>query len=662
MGDVLNSTRSTYGNPNEFLGQCEEHSLLHPLELCVEIYRKHCSKSPPFCNSIYGLTDQLISLQIVMAQKNKEKSGEFEADTLDVISTHQQLIESKLYGLSSVKDPEILQIIEDYGKFLADCNAMDYADIINCVSQCFQASDNNTKELYQNQQYIILGIPTTVFEMEILQLLIGARNIVLLSPNQGKSTITSDKFNEIIKDRFDANKHMEEVVPRTQESVMPSTPVHVTKKQTCQVTPQHQTGTNDRQGSVCLSGGQSPILSQSPFSQGRRTMGQELSVVMSYLQLLLNSRDELALARVINTPDRELGVRKFTKIKRLAREKNMSMYQMVTSFILQIRLGGKSYAPSTENPLWLMTKGLGDFVSFFQKLQNILEEEPDAKSAVTKILWNLQSTFIRGTDGTISKEDVKKAISYLKTQIDGVLNSSAKKHTDELKPEPDKNMIGSESYLLLCTLLDKNVLYDYQEKELSIALKTPSRKQGTTCSLLTKFRSPDAPTPEKVESPGANQNRTTENPEHRKRQGRSVYGDISWANPAVTIETRKSIWQNNDDNNINQEQQTRKPCGMLTTGETPKSSSRKRTFDDTCDTLKDKSSSPLRKRPFESKDDQENIINKQTKPTAKRGLLRMHQMTEPGKKKPQRTNTVPKKKQKSVKLTQGQKQMTHFFR
>lgn len=50
--------------------------------------------------------------------------------------------------------------------------------------------------------------------------------------------------------------------------------------------------------------------------------------MMSYLQLLVNSRDELALARVINTPDRELGVRKFTKIKRLAREKNMSMYQV----------------------------------------------------------------------------------------------------------------------------------------------------------------------------------------------------------------------------------------------------------------------------------------------------------------------------------------------
>jgi superfamily I DNA/RNA helicase len=42
----------------------------------------------------------------------------------------------------------------------------------------------------------------------------------------------------------------------------------------------------------------------------------------------VNSRDELALARVINMPDRDLGVRKFTKIKRMAREKNMTMFQV----------------------------------------------------------------------------------------------------------------------------------------------------------------------------------------------------------------------------------------------------------------------------------------------------------------------------------------------
>lgn len=82
-----------------------------------------------------------------------------------MIATHHHVIESKLYGVSSVREPEILQLVEDYNKFLADCNAMDYADVINCVSRSFQSSDNNTGQVYQDQQYIIIGIPTTLVEV-----------------------------------------------------------------------------------------------------------------------------------------------------------------------------------------------------------------------------------------------------------------------------------------------------------------------------------------------------------------------------------------------------------------------------------------------------------------------------------------------------------------
>lgn len=90
----------------------------------------------------------------------------------------------------------------------------------------------------------------------------------------GESILTNDKFNEIIKDSCSASKeNMKQEVSRTTDPVMPSTPVHANKTQTdFQGTPHYQTGTNDRQVSMCLSGGQSPMLSQSPFSQGHRTM------------------------------------------------------------------------------------------------------------------------------------------------------------------------------------------------------------------------------------------------------------------------------------------------------------------------------------------------------------------------------------------------------
>jgi len=54
-------------------------------------------------------------------------------------------------------------------------------------------------------------------------------------------------------------------------------------------------------------------------------------VILGYLRLLVNSRDELALARVINSPHRGLDHRAFTDVKHEAKRRGLSMYQVSTS-------------------------------------------------------------------------------------------------------------------------------------------------------------------------------------------------------------------------------------------------------------------------------------------------------------------------------------------
>ena len=51
-------------------------------------------------------------------------------------------------------------------------------------------------------------------------------------------------------------------------------------------------------------------------------------VFVSYVQLLVNSRCELALARVFNVPDRGLDQRAFTDMKKAAVLKKLSMFQV----------------------------------------------------------------------------------------------------------------------------------------------------------------------------------------------------------------------------------------------------------------------------------------------------------------------------------------------
>lgn len=80
-------------------------------------------------------------------------------------------------------------------------------------------------------------------------------------------------------------------------------------------------------------------------------------IMLSYMQLLVNTRSELALAHVLNVPDRELDHQAFTDIKHdTAGRTNMSMYQCIISYVMKIRLGRG--APNTDSALAKHVKGL----------------------------------------------------------------------------------------------------------------------------------------------------------------------------------------------------------------------------------------------------------------------------------------------------------------
>ncbi|KAM4839665.1 PCNA-interacting partner isoform X19 [Urocitellus parryii] len=103
-------------------------------------------------------------------------------------------------------------------------------------------------------------------------------------------------------------------------------------------------------------------------------------VIFSYLSLLVNSKNDLALAHILNIPDRGLGREAFTDLKHAAQEKQMSIYLMATSFIRTLELGGKGYAPSPSDPLRKHVKGLSNFIHLIDKLNEILGEIPSPSS------------------------------------------------------------------------------------------------------------------------------------------------------------------------------------------------------------------------------------------------------------------------------------------
>ncbi|XP_071584089.1 PCNA-interacting partner isoform X5 [Heliangelus exortis] len=96
--------------------------------------------------------------------------------------------------------------------------------------------------------------------------------------------------------------------------------------------------------------------------------------VCSYLSLLVNSKDDLALAQILNVPDRGLDREAFTKLKHASQTRKMSIFLMATSFIRTVELGGRGCASSLFDPLKVHIKGFSNLVNFIDKLQEIIGE------------------------------------------------------------------------------------------------------------------------------------------------------------------------------------------------------------------------------------------------------------------------------------------------
>lgn len=75
LDDKETTTYLAFGyQDSEFQSTCDslKHArLLRPIEFLINLYRQHGTKKP-CCDSIFDLKEQLVALQLVMAQLNKE--------------------------------------------------------------------------------------------------------------------------------------------------------------------------------------------------------------------------------------------------------------------------------------------------------------------------------------------------------------------------------------------------------------------------------------------------------------------------------------------------------------------------------------------------------------------------------------------------------------
>ncbi|NXX48415.1 PARI protein, partial [Tricholaema leucomelas] len=180
--------------------------------------------------------------------------------------------------------------------------------------------------------------------------------------------------------------------------------------------------------------------------------------ICSYLSLLVNSKDDLALAHILNVPDRGLDREAFTKLKHASQERKMSIFLMATSFIRTVELGGRGCASSLFEPLKAHVKGLANFVNFIDKLQEIIGEILNPRIAGGRILSTVKMHLIKGrSNGDPFCKAVEEVVEDLDLKIKNIIDSQQEVLTASTTGVSPARVMGVLLFFLLFSLTRKQI-------------------------------------------------------------------------------------------------------------------------------------------------------------------------------------------------------------
>ncbi|XP_075712796.1 PCNA-interacting partner isoform X1 [Rhinoderma darwinii] len=226
-------------------------------------------------------------------------------------------------------------------------------------------------------------------------------------------------------------------------------------------------------------------------------------IFCSYLSLLVNSKNDIALAQVINCPERGLGREAFTDLKHASRNKQMSLFLVATSFIRAMELGGKGYAPSESDPLRKHIKGLSEFVHFIDRLEEILGETHSARNAGALILSAIKMHLIKGRgSGDSFSEAVIEVAQDLDLRVKDLLNlSNENERSTGVSPARPRihainrgtALCGRETIKTFLILLDEEASCPPSKNKAELLCADEENTIFGAISLLSLFRSPEQP-------------------------------------------------------------------------------------------------------------------------------------------------------------------------
>jgi len=201
-----------------------------------------------------------------------------------------------------------------------------------------------------------------------------------------------------------------------------------------------------------------------------------LQIWVGLLRLLVNTRDEISLARVLTlsgllTADQCRVVRQETD------KSNLAMYQYIVSYVTQASLGGNN-APGEEHPFFEFELQISELVKLMEKLQEKLEETPNPSAAVEKVTSTVKG-WLQKNGVSLRKVDINEVL--------GAVSGQVMSRQTGVQGTPARGILGKPGQKLVTGLVDLfSVVVEEEGVEAAALSKTPARNK----LLVNFFRTP----------------------------------------------------------------------------------------------------------------------------------------------------------------------------
>ncbi|XP_059156919.1 PCNA-interacting partner-like [Physella acuta] len=469
---------------------------------------EQCRKFSLFPNERTTLISQADEMQIVqycLACYNKLKNEEFDADPKDVLtildyikSSDCHKIEEQIQFIKKSVETTDVRMKKTIQATSEPCFEED-GQLMSQVSVLYQEYKTTSNHWSLADTFLSFLKALADPKSELYVSLSSNRQVLMLKPDVDDFSSLQLKVIEILKQAYKGETDPETIDHVCEEAQMvghiPSTPTVLCEgSQTTGHTPSTPSVLTTARGEESQ---QVPGVSPTtPYPQCERKELQKIlieDIFRSYLHLLVNSRSQLALARVFNIPERGLDITAFTHLKHEAQSTGLSLYQTLSSYMLRIHLGGSGYAPATDSPLLAYVKGLGSLLDLTQKLQTIVEEVTDLSMACRRIIQIIKTNLVRCKSGKF----LRNLVEPVSERTYNILTDIIQRRNTAEQGSPDKpvssggSMSGRRCTCVLQSYLDQTaVVSSHLDQQMMSDIRFSSQTPTRIPCLLTQFRSP----------------------------------------------------------------------------------------------------------------------------------------------------------------------------